>query len=136
MQKLDLVPLEVLEQFRDCVASNPYFAVRTLRQHRMELALLDLNGLAIICDACVGANIADNICFCPQSRPSAGQQSPKFEDFTSHLSKFDAEHQVIFLINLCWGLCRLGWNVENTQRCEASLQAAYGAVAREHEDSE
>ena len=115
------MPTDPINLFCECVAGNPYFVARHITKHRMNLGFLNLAGLAMLCAASQSANIADNICltYC-----DANPKQTEFEDFTAYLQNFDAQGQLIYLINICWSLRALGWNLVAVNACEVALQGA------------
>ncbi len=77
----------------------------------------------MLCRASEAANVVENICF------MAGKwRTASFGDFRSYVRNFSGEQQAIYLINLCWALRDLGWNVDAVNLCENALQQAYIAL--------
>ena len=99
----------------------------------MTLGFLNLEGLAILCAASQSANIADGIGL---TRRSAKKTPMQFEDFTVLLQDFKPVSQLIYLIEVCWSLRALGWNLDAVNACEAALQSAYVEFPQEEEGSD
>jgi hypothetical protein len=115
-----------ISQFSICVEGNPYFVVRQANAYRMRLGFVNFEGLAMLCNAAVGANIADNLCYGDRAEDPA--EPAKAADFVMHLSGFSADAQIIYCIHLSWSLIKRGWNCEAVQACEQALQKRLSVI--------
>jgi hypothetical protein len=112
-----------ISYFCECVRENPYFAVVHADAHRMQFGFSNLDGLAMLCNAAEGANIADGLSYsaqrCDPVRPALAS------DFAMYLRNFSASAQAIYFIHLCWSLTKRSWNAEAVQACERILQERF-----------